>query len=168
MQITSVTYTTSQEDKILVRTTRGMLTLPWPDGSPEGQEVQSWIDAGNQIDPSPQPDLSQQRSDKLAEINEGYKQEIQVALAGYPDLEVHSFGKQEREAEAWQADNAAPTPYLDSLRTERTIDKQELVDLVLQKARDFTALHGRATGKRQRLEKQIANATQSQLDNINW
>ena len=54
--------------------------------------------------------------------------------------------KQEKEARAWQADNAAATPYIDALLVERPLSKYELVARIIGKADAFTWASGMATG----------------------
>lgn len=113
--------------------------------------------------------LDQRRADKLREINGAYQNELNVILSDYPSAETKTWDKQEAEARAWNADNAAPTPLLDAVAAGRDMDKAELVGRVLAKADAWIALSGQATGKRQRLEDEISNATTlDALDAIEW
>lgn len=169
MNITSVMYTSDAQDQVFVNTDKGFLTVPWPSNTWHGDEIQAWIDAGNSIQEPPQPDIEQVREDKRAEINTAYKQDMKMILTQYPDAETLSFDKQETQARAWNADNSVATPYIDAMLAERPLDKQELVNRIIQKSDQFSAAHGAATGKRQRLEDDIDAATTLQeLEAITW
>lgn len=160
MNIHDVRYTTAAQDTVLVVTSKGLLVSPWPTSEPLGDQVQAWLDAGNSIAPAPQTALEAARSKKLFEINRAYDTEIGLILASYPKEEARSFDKQESEARAWLTDSTAPTPYIDAMRLERDyLSKQELVDRIIAKADQFAYAHGLATGKRQRLEDAVNDAT---------
>ena len=75
--------------------------------------------------------------------------------AGYPDDEVQSWAKQEAEARAYAADNAAATPLLSAMSQARGVVLAELVAKVIEKADLFAVASGRAIGTRQACEDAI-------------
>lgn len=132
-----------------------------------------WVD----IPPASLADLA---TAALRRINTGYSAAIAEILAEYPDAETLSFDKQEKQAtawDAWQQAGAVPedepaTPYLDAMLEERPIGKDELVERIIAKANAFTAAHGLATGRRQRLEDQVKAALKAEdrvtLETVDW
>lgn len=89
---------------------------------------------------------------KLNEINTAYQQAIADLTPTYPDDERLTFDKQEQEARAWLADNAASTPFVDALAAGRQMNKAELVSRIIAKADAFAIASGLLTGQRQRYE----------------
>lgn len=125
--------------------------------------------AAGDVAPAPAPILADVQAAKLAEINRAYQAAMAVILDAYPQAETLTFDKQEREARAWQADNATATPYIDAMLVERPLTKAELVGRIIAKADQFTQLSGEATGKRQRLEESILAATDAAtVEGITW
>lgn len=130
--------------------------------------------------PQPEPtesaiasaDIQIAKAAVLARINAAYEIDIRAITSGYPPHEVDSWTKQEQEARAWAANNAAVTPWLNAAASTRRIPKAVLASKIITKANIFANVHGQLTGKRQRLEDQINalgnNPTQEQLDAIQW
>lgn len=113
----------------------------------------------------------------MARINAGYVKAMGVILAEYPDAETLSFDKQEAQARAWaewqeNGGTEPATPYLDAMLAERPIGKAELVARIVTKADQFTAAHGQATGRRQKLEDDVKAAQlagdRTTLETITW
>lgn len=127
------------------------------DVEPLGREI--YAAAEPDALPAPEPLLADVQVAKLVEINRAYAKQMAAILDQYPHAETLTFDKQEREARAWAADNTAATPYLDAMLVERPLTKAELVDRIIVKADAFVTASGNATGKRQRLEDDIATAT---------
>lgn len=100
----------------------------------------------------PEPDLPELKATKLNEINTTYQQAIATLTPTYPDDERLTFEKQEQEARAWLADNAASTPFVDALAVGRKMNKAELVSRIIAKANAFAIASGSLTGQRQRYE----------------
>lgn len=88
----------------------------------------------------------------LAEINTKCEAALAALTPTYPERELLTFDKQEAEARAYQADNAAPTPLLTALAAGRGISVDDLAGRVIAKADAFTVASGRLIGQRQRLE----------------
>lgn len=115
------------------------------------------------------PTLDDLKAAKIVELNAACEAELSVLRAKYPESEVLSWDKQESEARAWVADNNAPTPLVDIMAAERQMDHAELIDRIIQKADQYTAMVGQVVGKRQWLEDQVALAqTEAELHAISW
>lgn len=120
----------------------------------------------------PAPTSAELISAAHARINAAYEAAVNALTAGYPDDEIASWPKQEREARAWAADNAVATPWIDAASQARGITKTVLANLIIAQADALAPLHGALTGKRQKLRDQIdalgANPTEAQLAAIQW
>lgn len=92
---------------------------------------------------------------KLTEINTAYNIATSALVNTYPQTELLTFDKQEKEARAWDADNTIATPFLDGLASARGIDKAELVRRVIAKADAFQTVVATLTGLRQKYEDQL-------------
>lgn len=75
--------------------------------------------------------FEQERMAKHAEITAGFAKATSSATVGYPDAEQISWPQQYAEAQAWQANNAAPTPILDAIAQGRGIDRVTLIQKAL-------------------------------------
>lgn len=88
-------------------------------------------------------------------------------LVGYPQTEIDSFYRQEKEALAWQADNKAETPMLKKIAELRGVPFEVLVEKVIEKANILADTIGGIIGIRQKIEDRINAATeQAELDAI--
>ncbi|MFC2559492.1 MAG: hypothetical protein ACFNVU_08105 [Haemophilus seminalis] len=76
-------------------------------------------------------------------------------LAGYPQTEIESFYRQEKEALAWRADNNADTPMLKQVARVRGVPFDVLVEKVIEKASQFAVAIGVIIGKRQVFEDRL-------------
>ncbi|MGC6406226.1 hypothetical protein ACNO7K_07245 [Bisgaard Taxon 45] len=81
-------------------------------------------------------------------------------LSGYPQAEIDSFYKQEKEALAYKADNSADTTLLKIIAQTRGVQFELLVEKVLEKSNQFSQAMGAIIGQRQKFEDRIL-ATQS-------
>jgi hypothetical protein len=95
----------------------------------------------------------------MRQVNAFYASRLSDIRATYPPDEVTSWAKQEGEARAWTADNAAPTPLLSAITTARGVPFALLVEKVIEKADLFAAESGRLIGARQQAEDRINAAT---------
>lgn len=85
-------------------------------------------------------------------------------LVGYPQTEIESFYRQEKEALAWQADNKADTPMLKQIARVRGVPFDVLVGKVIEKASQFAVAIGVIIGQRQAFEDRLlATKTQEEL-----
>lgn len=80
-------------------------------------------------------------------------------LVGYPQTEIESFYRQEKEALAWQADHNAETPMLKQIALLRGVPFEILVQKVIEKSEMFAMVIGVIIGQRQQLEDRILTAT---------
>jgi hypothetical protein len=92
---------------------------------------------------------------KLLEIKQACDNALAVLSAEYPETEVTSWSQQIKEAEALQADPAAPAPLLDGIAAARGMTTADLATKVMEKATQFTAASGPLFGKRQAIEDKI-------------
>ena len=76
-------------------------------------------------------------------------------LAGYPQTEIESFYRQEKEALAWQANNKADTPMLKQIARIRNIPFEVLVQKVIEKSEQFALAVGVIIGQRQAFEDRL-------------
>jgi len=111
--------------------------------------------------------LEEVRQAKLREINTAFEDAAKALTAGYPEAERLTWGVQQMEALAWEADGS-PTPYLDGLASARNIAPEEMRQRTLLKVRAFMAASQQLVGTRQRLEDEIAQADAAALYAISW
>jgi hypothetical protein len=76
-------------------------------------------------------------------------------LVGYPQTEIESFYRQEKEALAWKADNKADTPMLKQIARVRGVPFEVLVEKVIEKASQFAVAIGVIIGQRQAFEDRL-------------
>ena len=88
-------------------------------------------------------------------------------LVGYPQTEIESFYRQEKEALAWRADNSVATPMLTKIANVRGIAFDELVRKVLEKSDQFAVAIGAIIGQRQKFEDALmAGTTIEQVEKL--
>ncbi len=88
-------------------------------------------------------------------------------LVGYPQAEIDSFYRQEKEALTKKANPNAETPMLSSIALSRGVPLDVLVDKVLEKAELFASIMGGIIGQRQKFEDRALSAeTLEQLTDI--
>ena len=76
-------------------------------------------------------------------------------LVGYPQTEIESFYRQEKEALAWKADNKVDTPMLKQIARVRGVPFDVLVEKVIEKASQFAVAIGLIIGQRQAFEDRL-------------
>ena len=76
-------------------------------------------------------------------------------LVGYPQTEIESFYRQEKEALAWKADNKADTPMLKQVARVRGVPFDVLVEKVIENASQFAVAIGLIIGQRQAFEDRL-------------
>lgn len=79
--------------------------------------------------------------------------------ADVPDFEIQTWATQAAEAMAWEADNSAATPMLDTIAAARGIGRESLIKKALKKAREYRLLTAHVAGRRQAIEAAINAAT---------
>lgn len=113
--------------------------------------------------------FEQAREAKLSEINSAFNAAAAALTDGYPEAERTTWATQQKEALAWGADPAAPTPYLDGLAAARGILVEEMRQKTLDQTQLFMVASQQLVGTRQRLRDLAYDAkTQVELDGIKW
>ena len=76
-------------------------------------------------------------------------------LVGYPQTEIESFYRQEKEALAKQANPKAETPMLEQIARVRGVPLDLLIEKVIEKSSQFAVAIGIIIGKRQQFEDRL-------------
>lgn len=95
---------------------------------------------------------------KLNEINLKADEALSKVTSIYPVMEIVSWYKQEIEAVQYRKDPTYETPMTDAIALYRGIDKEILVDRIIEKAKLFAQISGAAFGRRQGLEDRLQKA----------
>jgi len=96
-------------------------------------------------------EVEQKRVDEsLKDFLEG---EVDPLTQEYSPSEIASWHVQLSEAQAFQADNAAPTPLIDAIIVESGEVKQDVVDNIIAKNTAFAVVIGTAIGKKRNKRK---------------
>lgn len=101
---------------------------------------------------------------KLNEINLKADEALSKVTSIYPVMEIVSWYKQEIEAMQYRKDPTYPTPMIDAIALFRGIDKEVLVDRIIEKAQLFARISGATFGRRQGLEDTLQKA--KTIDNV--
>ena len=101
---------------------------------------------------------------KLNEINLKADEALSKVTSIYPTMEIVSWYKQEIEAVNYRRDPTYPTPMTDAIALYRGIDKEILVDRIIEKANLFAQISGATFGRRQGLEDTMQKA--KTIDNV--
>ena len=109
-----------------------------------------------EISPEKQTALFAQRKEgllnKLADKADQLKNSL---LAGYPQTEIESFYRQEKEALAWQTDHNTPIPMLSQIARVRGVPLDILISKVIEKSAKFAVAIGIIIGQRQAFEDRL-------------
>lgn len=117
----------------------------------------------------PADNLNLAKAAKLQEINIIYEQKASAVKIDTPDSEVLTWDIQKNEAEKWQADYDAATPFIDGLALARGIDRNELLQKVINKVKVYNEYMAALTGERQRYEDSLkAAATIDEVEAVVW
>ena len=96
--------------------------------------------------------FAQQKEGLLNKLADKADQLKNGLLAGYPQTEIESFYRQEKEALAWQADHNTPTPMLSQIARVRGVPLDMLIHKVIEKSAQFAVAIGIIIGQRQAFE----------------
>ena len=166
---TAIAITAEQHISLLAAINSGAKILDDLSIVPKPSEAHEWTGNKWQLNKAKAAELlahnKQTMIIQLADKVDSLKSSI---LVGYPQAEIDSFYRQEKEALAWQADHNAETPMLKQIATVRGVPFELLVQKVLEKSVQFATLIGVIIGQRQAFEDRV-NAAESQddLDKIN-
>lgn len=109
-----------------------------------------------EISPEKQTALfAQQKEGLLNKLADKADQLKNSLLAGYPQTEIESFYRQEKEALAWQADHNTPTPMLSQIARVRGVPLDMLISKVIEKSTQFAVAIGLIIGQRQAFEDRL-------------
>ena len=109
-----------------------------------------------EISPEKQSALfAQQKESLLNKLADKADQLKNGLLAGYPQTEIESFYRQEKEALAWQADHNIPTPMLSQIARVRGVPLDLLIEKVIEKSAQFAVAIGIIIGQRQAFEDRL-------------
>lgn len=126
------------------------LTLPIPGEEYDWNGVE-WV-----ISKEKQAELFTDRKDRLLDKLANKADKIKSdLLVGYPQTEIESFYRQEKEALAWQADKNTDAPMLKQIARIRNIPFDVLVQKVLAKSGQFALAIGVIIGQRQAFEDRL-------------
>ena len=78
------------------------------------------------------------KADKLAEIDEDFQKTIDGLTAGWPEGEIKTWERQEKEALLLQDNPVAPTPFLVTVASQRGITVAELASRVIRDSVAFS------------------------------
>ena len=143
----------AQGKQIIVnKTGHPVLIEPQPSAAHElNLDTLTW-----EISPEKQTALFAQRKEgllnKLADKADQLKNGL---LSGYPQTEIESFYRQEKEALAWQADHNTPTPMLSQIARVRGVPLDVLIEKVIEKSSQFAVAIGIIIGQRQAFEDRL-------------
>ena len=111
--------------------------------------------------------FAQQKEGLLNKLADKADQLKNSLLAGYPQTEIESFYRQEKEALAWQADHNTPTPMLSQIARVRGVPLEVLISKVIEKSAQFAVAIGIIIGQRQAFEDRLlALKTQEELTSL--
>ncbi len=99
--------------------------------------------------------FTQQKESLLNKLADKADQLKNGLLAGYPQTEIESFYRQEKEALAWQADHNTLTPMLSQIAQNRGVPFEILVEKVIEKSAQFAVVIGIIIGQRQAFEDRL-------------
>ena len=109
-----------------------------------------------EISPEKQTALfAQQKEGLLNKLADKADQLKNSLLEGYPQTEIESFYRQEKEALAWQADHNTPTPMLSQIARVRGVPLDMLISKVIEKSSQFAVAIGIIIGQRQAFEDRL-------------
>lgn len=99
--------------------------------------------------------FEQQKEGLLNKLADKADQLKNSLLTGYPQTEIESFYRQEKEALAWQADHNTPTPMLSQIARVRGVSLDILISKVIEKSAQFAVAIGIIIGQRQAFEDRL-------------
>ena len=99
--------------------------------------------------------FAQQKEGLLNKLADKADQLKNSLLAGYPQTEIESFYRQEKEALAWQADHNTLTPMLSQIARVRGVPLDMLISKVIEKSAQFAVAIGIIIGQRQAFEDRL-------------
>lgn len=91
---------------------------------------------------------------------------VQSYLSQFSEVEKMTFPSQQKEVEAWLADNTSATPVLDSLAEARGITREEQIQKAVAKVQLFVPLSAKIIGTQQKYEDDIKIIKENEAMNL--
>ena len=102
--------------------------------------------------------LEELKAAKLAQINADCQAALAALTPTYPEKELLTFERQEREARALLAGNGSDVAHITAIASGRGIPVEELARKIVAKADAFSLASGLLIGRRQRYEDMLEEA----------
>lgn len=102
--------------------------------------------------------LEELKAAKLAQINEGCQSALATLTPTYPEKELLTFERQEREARALLAGDSSDVVHITAIASGRDIPVEELARKIVAKADAFSLASGLLIGQRQKWEDMLKDA----------
>lgn len=102
--------------------------------------------------------LEELKAAKLAQINEGCQSALAALTPTYPEKELLTFERQEREARALLAGDGSDVAHITAIASGRGIPVEELARKIVAKADAFSLASGLLIGQRQKWEDMLKDA----------
>lgn len=148
----------SLDDKRLVEIGGGMALVDAPDSDFHTWDGKQWVlSKENQA-----AFLSKEKEWLISYLASKADEQKDRLLIGYPQTEIESFYRQEKEALAWQLDNSVDAPMLKQIAQARGVPFDVLVRKVIEKSNIFANAIGSIIGQRQKFEERILSATKQE------
>ena len=146
------------DDKRLVEIDGGMTLVDAPDSDFHTWDGKQWVlSKENQA-----AFLSKEKEWLISYLASKADEHKDRLLIGYPQTEIESFYRQEKEALAWQLDNSVDAPMLKQIAQARGVPFDVLVRKVIEKSNIFANAIGSVIGQRQKFEERILSATKQE------
>ena len=102
--------------------------------------------------------LEELKAAKLAQINEGCQSALAALTPTYPEKELLTFERQEREARALLAGDGSDVAHITAIASGRGIPVEELARKIVAKTNAFSLASGLLIGRRQKWEDMLKDA----------
>lgn len=124
--------------------------------APQPSPAHEWNGSEWVISPEKQTAyLAQRKETILSQLANRADQLKNGLLVGYPQTEIESFYRQEKEALAKQANPKAETPMLEQIARVRGVPLDVLIEKVIEKSAQFAVAIGIIIGQRQAFEDRL-------------
>jgi hypothetical protein len=112
--------------------------------------------------------LSIIRSQKEDEFNVQLSSHLNTLFSKYTSEEINTFTIQETEALAYTADNNASTPFINSIASNRGIDRTLLIDKIINNSAAYRLAVSTEIGKKQKVFDRLQATTLTEINNVAW
>lgn len=102
--------------------------------------------------------LDELKAEKLAQINADCQAALAALTPTYPEKELFTFERQEREARALLAGDSSDVAHITAIASGRGIPVEELARKIVAKAEAFSLASGLLIGQRQKWEDMLKDA----------